>query len=48
VAFGTGKYFAERAKRRSIPKVLTVLKRAGVGNLLAKAIGHVASKVDFN
>jgi len=32
----TKEYFAERAKRASIPKALAVPKRAGVGNQPAK------------
>jgi hypothetical protein len=35
-ALRTEKYFAERAGRASIPKVLDILKRAGVGNPPAK------------
>jgi hypothetical protein len=31
-ALRTEKYFAERAARADIPKALTILKRAGVGN----------------
>jgi hypothetical protein len=35
-ALRTERYFAERAARASIPKALTILKRAGVGNPPAK------------
>jgi hypothetical protein len=31
-ALRTEKYFAERAARANIPKVLGILKRAGIGN----------------